>query len=97
MEDDIYEGMLIPKGTLVFANIWYVYTTAAHCPSPHLLVVDRNILRDETVFKDSHLFKPERYLEQVDDEMAKRRDPKNYSFGFGRRVRPHYLFVRTSP
>jgi hypothetical protein len=24
MEDDIYEGMFIPKGTLVFANIWWV-------------------------------------------------------------------------
>lgn len=69
MEDDIYEGMFIPKGTLVFANIW-------------------NILRDETVFKDPHLFKPERYLEPADDEMAKRRDPKNYTFGFGRRVCP---------
>jgi len=25
MEDDIYEGMFIPKGTLVFANIWCDY------------------------------------------------------------------------
>ena len=30
MEDDIYEGMLIPKGTLVFANAWCVY----NCDSP---------------------------------------------------------------
>ena len=22
MEDDVYEGMCIPRGTLVFANIW---------------------------------------------------------------------------
>lgn len=26
MEDDIYEGAFIPKGTLVFANIWCVLT-----------------------------------------------------------------------
>lgn len=53
-------------------------------------------MRDETMFEDPHLFKPERYLEPVDDDMAKRRDPKNYIFGFGRRVRPHYLFVQIS-
>lgn len=23
MEDDVYNGMFIPKGSLVFANIWY--------------------------------------------------------------------------
>ena len=66
----------------------------SHPPSPNLLLLltNRNILRDESVFKDPHLFKPERYLEPVDGEMAKRRDPKNYAFGFGRRVCPHYLF-----
>jgi len=77
MEDDMYEGMFIPKGTLVFANIW-------------------NILRDEAVFRDSHLFRPERYLEPVDNEMAKRRDPKNYTFGFGRRVCPGRHLAQSS-
>ncbi|KAF9652712.1 cytochrome P450 [Thelephora ganbajun] len=77
MEDDIYEGMFIPKGSLVFANVW-------------------NILRDETMFKDAHLFKPERYLEPVDEETAKRRDPKNYSFGFGRRICPGRYLVQSS-
>lgn len=77
MEDDIYEGMFIPKGTLVFANIW-------------------NISRDETVFKDPHLFNPERYLEPVDDEMAKRRDPKTFTFGFGRRICPGRHLVQSS-
>lgn len=23
MEDDVYNGMVIPRGTLVFANVWY--------------------------------------------------------------------------
>jgi len=77
MEDDIYEGMFIPKGTLVFANIW-------------------NIMRDETVFEEPHLFKPERYLECADDETAKRRDPKNYTFGFGRRICPGRHLVQSS-
>ena len=25
MEDDVYEGMFIPKGTLIFANVWCVH------------------------------------------------------------------------
>lgn len=93
----MYEGMFIPKGTLVFPNVWYVLPLPFTSPSCNILAMNRKILRDETVFKDPHLFIPERYLEPVDGEMAKRRDPKNYSFGFGRRVRLHYLFfVRIS-
>jgi hypothetical protein len=23
MEDDVYKGMYIPKGSLIFGNIWY--------------------------------------------------------------------------
>ena len=57
---------------------------------------NRNILRDENQFKDPHVFSPERYLEPVDEETAKRRDPRNYTFGFGRRVRPLYLFIYIS-
>ena len=33
MEDDIYEGMFIPKGTLVFANAWCAYS----CNTPLIL------------------------------------------------------------
>jgi hypothetical protein len=91
MEDDVYEGMFIPKGTLVFANVWCASTTTAYRPSSEISVTNRNILRDETRFKDPHTFNPERYLEPVDEETAKRRDPRNYTFGFGRRARPAYL------
>lgn len=27
MEDDTYGGYYIPKGTLILANIWYVFTS----------------------------------------------------------------------
>jgi hypothetical protein len=57
---------------------------------------NRNILRDETLFKNPHLFQPERFLEPVDEDTARRRDPKNYAFGFGRRVRPLYLLTTNS-
>ena len=70
MEDNIYNGQFIAKGTLVFANIW-------------------KMLRDETVYPRPDEFVPERYLERAADEAtAKRRDPRNYVFGFGRRKCP---------
>jgi cytochrome P450 len=77
MEDDVFEGRFIPKGSLVFANVW-------------------NILRDESLFFEPHKFIPERYLEPVDEATAKRRDPKNFVFGFGRRVCPGRHLVCSS-
>jgi len=64
MEDDIYRGMLIPKGSLVFGNIWA-------------------ITRDEEIYPNPEEFVPERFLEEVDAQTAKRRNPRNYVFGFG--------------
>ncbi|KIJ64011.1 hypothetical protein HYDPIDRAFT_175746 [Hydnomerulius pinastri MD-312] len=77
-EDDVYDGMFIPKGSLVFGNIWA-------------------ILRDEKLYPDPHSFNPERYLEPAADEMAeRRRDPRPYVFGFGRRRCPGANLVESS-
>ena len=35
MEDDVYKGMFIPKGSLVFGNIWCVRKRFC-LPSPRL-------------------------------------------------------------
>lgn len=70
MEDNVYNGRHIARGTLVFANIW-------------------NMLRDAAVYPDPHAFVPERYEAPVADEAAaRRRDPRTYVFGFGRRRCP---------
>ncbi|KAI0639049.1 cytochrome P450 [Trametes polyzona] len=69
MEDDVYQGKTIPRGTLVFANIW-------------------NMSRNPDLFVEPDRFMPERYLEVVDEATAKKRDPWNYVFGFGRRRCP---------
>lgn len=45
----------------------------------------RKMLRNEEVYPDAHKFKPERFLVEVDEVTAKRRDPRNFVFGFGRR------------
>lgn len=69
MEDDHYRGMYIPKGSLVFANVW-------------------SILRDERLYPRASEFNPDRFLEVVEPEVARRRDPRQYIFGFGRRICP---------
>lgn len=69
MQDDVYNGMHIKQGSLVIGNIWA-------------------ILRDETLYPDAHSFKPERWFNtdaSVNQEIEKRRDPRTYVFGFGRR------------
>ncbi|KAN0082776.1 Cytochrome P450 [Tylopilus felleus] len=78
MEDDIYDGIFIPKGSFVFANIWM-------------------ILRDETLFPNPHAFDPERYLVPAEDEATeRRRDPRSYIYGFGRRRCPGMHLVESS-
>lgn len=41
--------------------------------------------RDTNLFVDPEIFLPERFLEAVDEATARKRDPANYVFGFGRR------------
>jgi cytochrome P450 len=77
MQDDVYDGRVIPRGSLVFANIWAM-------------------LRDPEVFPDPEQFDPERYLEKVDEETARRRDPRGFVFGFGRRRCPGAYLVESS-
>ncbi|KAJ7148774.1 cytochrome P450 [Mycena crocata] len=77
MEDDVYRGMFIPKGSLVFGNVWA-------------------ITRDETLFPNPDAFLPERYLEKVEPALAKKRDPRSYVFGFGRRRCPGVNLVESS-
>jgi len=78
MEDDIYDGIFLPKGSLVFPNIW-------------------TILRDETLFPDPHAFNPDRFLTPaVDEATERRRDPRAYVFGFGRRRCPGAHLVESS-
>lgn len=45
----------------------------------------RTIARDEKIYPNADEFRPERFMEPVDAETARRRNPSNYVFGFGRR------------
>ncbi|EED79205.1 predicted protein [Postia placenta Mad-698-R] len=77
MEDDVYNGMHIPKGSLVFGNVW-------------------NMVRNPALFPDPDAFVPERYLAPADEATARRRDPRNYVFGFGRRRCPGMHLIEQS-
>ncbi|KAH9478398.1 Cytochrome P450 monooxygenase COX2 [Psilocybe cubensis] len=63
IEDDLYKGYLIPKGTTVFTNMWAMS-------------------RDEVVYPDPDIFKPERYF----DAEGKLMDENLLGYGFGRRI-----------
>ncbi|KIO29647.1 hypothetical protein M407DRAFT_70131 [Tulasnella calospora MUT 4182] len=67
IEDDVYEGYFIPKGTTVFPSIWYA-----------------GISRNPKYYTDPSSFKPERFLEGAEPVL----DPRQFVFGFGRRICP---------
>jgi len=66
MQDDEYEGYLIPSGTTIIPNIW------AMCHDPEM-------------YPDHMAFKPSRFL-NLSKEESKTTDPRNFAFGFGRRI-----------
>jgi len=76
-EDDVYAGYHIPKGTLVFGNVW-------------------NMVRNPEVYPEPEAFRPERFLAPADEPAARRRDPRNYVFGFGRRRCPGVHLIEQS-
>lgn len=86
MEDDEYNGFLIPKGSLVIGNSWSVTS------SPDATVwsggpvddIDRAMLHDQKVYPQPDVFMPERYIKdgKLDPGV---RDPATAAFGFGRR------------
>jgi cytochrome P450 len=45
----------------------------------------RSMLRDESLYPDASAFKPERFME-ADPDKRRMMDPRNYIFGFGRRL-----------
>lgn len=84
--DDVYEGYLIPKGSLVLANTWYALTHAA--PPLYFQCSFRSILHDESVYNNPALFNPSRFLNQDGTLNPSVRDPSVAAFGFGRRICP---------
>ncbi|KAJ7598124.1 cytochrome P450 [Mycena floridula] len=71
-EDDIYDGYLIPKGSIIVTNIW-------------------KMSRDPEIYNNPFEFKPDRFLGVTPEQ-----DPREFIFGFGRRLCPGRLLADSS-
>lgn len=80
MEDDVYNGMFIPRGSTIIINTRQVLSPYVSLPSTE--VSSSCMAKDDRIYKSPHMFYPERYLplpEGHGEPVLKA------AFGFGRR------------
>ena len=76
-EDDIVDGYLIPKGSIIMFNLWYVLQSDTFLT---ILIFYRKMLRDPELYHDPEMFNPDRFMGDSPEQ-----DPGTMVFGFGRR------------
>ena len=89
-EDDEYRGYLIPKGSLVLANSWCVLRCSrAEAGSAvltrGLVLPCRAFAHDPQNYPEPEAFMPKRYLTGEGKLNHDVRDPRTFTFGYGRR------------
>jgi len=96
-QDDTYEGYVIPKGTSVFVNSWYVDLQRCIIPT---LTHFRYISHDPEVYPNPDTFDPDRFKPLTDLDLKSGcvppLDPREYFFGYGRRICPGKNLVQST-
>jgi cytochrome P450 len=82
-QDDEYDSCLLPKGSIVYPNLWCVRPSSASI-SASADGSHRAMSRDETVYPEPEAFRPERFL--TPDGCGVTRKNELPTFGFGRRL-----------
>ena len=75
IQDDMYEGYLIPKGTMMFANTWAIHRDELEYYNPEEFIPERYM---------SKKFSVRNVVEEGSDNNRR----ITYGFGAGRRVCP---------
>ena len=85
IQDDMFEGYAIPKGSILVPNIWSVcfFNLIQSSSSHYCFPVIRQFFHDPKAYHDPLDFKPERFLGTNPEQ-----DTHNLAFGFGRRICP---------
>lgn len=94
LEDGIIDGYLIPKGSIIIANLWCVPLDFRPFFSNTDDGVYRNMLHDPEVYPEPFEFRPKRHIATPGKPAQK--NPRTICFGFGRRVCPGMYLADTS-
>ncbi|KIW80425.1 hypothetical protein Z517_07040 [Fonsecaea pedrosoi CBS 271.37] len=98
IQDDVYDGYVLPKGTIVFANTWSIHQDVSEYDRPEEFIPER-FLDDKFGSKNKSntqaLRDDDDNNNDVDDDDENRRRV-TYSFGAGRRVCPGQRLAENS-
>ncbi|KAH9836047.1 cytochrome P450 monooxygenase [Rhodofomes roseus] len=93
-EDDTYDSYTIPAGSMIMPNVWYaLFRLLSYSKAEPRIDLSRcrAITRDPEYYEEPDVFKPERFLSANPE-----RDPRDFVFGFGRRLCPGQAFGDSS-
>ncbi|KAF5387184.1 hypothetical protein D9615_001583 [Tricholomella constricta] len=93
IQDDIYDGYLIPKDSIILPHMWYGPSFDDDL-GLIMTLINRNITRDPQLYSNPSEFRPERFM--ADGNNSPELDPNTYIYGFGRRSCPGRDFANAN-